>query len=142
MQLLEQLRTEDPPSLMEIDARIPPDLAAIVERAMRKDPDERFADLDQMRRSSSTCSAASPRRRGRRARVSAPSAIKSGRFRRRSSSVSGLAAPRKPFPMPVRELPSSPCRRSRLIYRSESRGSRPRLTEPTPTLRPCSGPTR
>jgi len=49
MQILDQLRTESPPSLTELDASIPPELAAIVERAMRKDPTERFSDLAQMR---------------------------------------------------------------------------------------------
>src|SRR5215831_4978587 len=49
MQILEQLRADDPPSLVELDPTIPPDLAAIVERAMRKDPAERFGDLQEMR---------------------------------------------------------------------------------------------
>ena len=50
LQILEQLRTEDPRPLTEIDARIPPELAAIVQRAMQKDPNDRFPDLEQMRR--------------------------------------------------------------------------------------------
>ena len=49
MQLLEQLRTEDPPSPSEIDATIPADLTAVVQRAMRKNPNERFRDLEEMR---------------------------------------------------------------------------------------------
>ena len=49
MQLLEQLRTEDPPPLNELDPAIPADLAAIVARALRKDPAARFTDLAQMR---------------------------------------------------------------------------------------------
>src|SRR5713226_2864551 len=49
MQILEQLRTEDPPPLAGLDPTIPPELAAIVERAMRKDPAERFPDLAKMR---------------------------------------------------------------------------------------------
>jgi hypothetical protein len=49
MHLLEQLRTEEPPVLTELDPTIPPELAAIVQRAMRKDPAERFPDLEQMR---------------------------------------------------------------------------------------------
>jgi serine/threonine-protein kinase len=49
MQILEQLRADDPPALVELDPTIPPDLAAIVERAMRKDPAERFGDLQEMR---------------------------------------------------------------------------------------------
>ena len=49
MQLLEQLRTEDPPSLTEVDPTIPGELAAIVQRAMRKQPEQRFQDLEQMR---------------------------------------------------------------------------------------------
>ena len=38
MHLLEQLRTEEPPPLASLDPSIPPELAAIVERAMKKDP--------------------------------------------------------------------------------------------------------
>jgi predicted Ser/Thr protein kinase len=49
MQLLEQLRTEDPPSPTEVDPTIPPELTAVVQRAMRKNPDERFHDLEEMR---------------------------------------------------------------------------------------------
>ena len=49
MHLLEQLRTEVPPPLNELDSGIPVELAVIVDRAMRKDPQERFADLEQMR---------------------------------------------------------------------------------------------
>ena len=49
MQLLEQLRTEDPPPLNELDPAIPAELAAIIERALRKDPAARFTDLAQMR---------------------------------------------------------------------------------------------
>ena len=47
--LLEQLRTEEPPALDQLDPTIPSELAAVVARAMRKDPAERFTDLEQMR---------------------------------------------------------------------------------------------
>jgi eukaryotic-like serine/threonine-protein kinase len=47
--LLEQIRTEEPPALDQLDPTIPPALAAVVARAMRKDPTERFADIEQMR---------------------------------------------------------------------------------------------
>ena len=49
MRLLEQLRTEEPPALDQLDPSIPSELAAVVARAMRKDPAERFTDLEQMR---------------------------------------------------------------------------------------------
>ena len=49
MQLLEQLRTEEPPSPSEIDSTVPAELSAIVQRAMRKNPADRFHDLDEMR---------------------------------------------------------------------------------------------
>ena len=49
MQLLEQLRTEEPPSPSEIDSAVPAELSAIVQRAMRKNPADRFHDLDEMR---------------------------------------------------------------------------------------------
>jgi predicted Ser/Thr protein kinase len=48
MQLLEQLRSEDPPPPAQIDPTIPPELEAVVQRAMRKNPDERYRDLDEM----------------------------------------------------------------------------------------------
>ena len=49
IQLLEMLRTDTPPSLVEIDPRIPPELAAIVERGMSKDPESRYPDMRAMR---------------------------------------------------------------------------------------------
>ncbi len=49
MQLLEQLRTEEPPSPSEIDPTVPVELSAIVQRAMRKNPADRFHDLEEMR---------------------------------------------------------------------------------------------
>jgi hypothetical protein len=49
MHLLEQLRTEDPPTLSELDVGVPADLSAVIARAMRKDPAERFANLGEMR---------------------------------------------------------------------------------------------
>jgi serine/threonine protein kinase len=48
LQILEQLRTEVPPRLSEIEPSLPPELSAIVERGMQKEPDSRFADLGQM----------------------------------------------------------------------------------------------
>ena len=47
--LLEQLRTEEPTPLHGLDPSLPLALIAIVERAMRKDPQERYVDLAQMR---------------------------------------------------------------------------------------------
>src|SRR5262249_9645127 len=49
LHLLDQLRTEDPIPLHTVDPAIPPQISDIVARAMRKDPQERFADLRQMR---------------------------------------------------------------------------------------------
>src|SRR5262245_26532665 len=49
METLEKLRSEDPPSMVGIDASIPADLATTVERALRKEPGQRFPDLGQMR---------------------------------------------------------------------------------------------
>jgi hypothetical protein len=49
MEILEQLRTQDPPHLAEVDPALPPELNAIVGRALHKDPTRRFAGLGQMR---------------------------------------------------------------------------------------------
>ena len=48
LQILEQLRSEDPPAPTQLDPTIPPELEAVVRRAMRKDPAERYRDLDEM----------------------------------------------------------------------------------------------
>src|SRR5262245_17388761 len=48
LQILEQLRTEVPPPLAEIEPSLPPELSTIVERGMQKEPDKRFPDLGQM----------------------------------------------------------------------------------------------
>jgi serine/threonine protein kinase len=48
MRLLEQLRAEDPPPLSELDPGLPPALTSVVQRAMRKNPAERFQDLEEM----------------------------------------------------------------------------------------------
>jgi Protein kinase domain len=50
MEILEQLRTQDPPSLVDVDPTMPPVLATLIARALRKDPAERFSELGQMRR--------------------------------------------------------------------------------------------
>ena len=49
LHLLAQLRTEEPQALDELDAAIPPALAAVVRQAMHKDPGQRFPNLAQMR---------------------------------------------------------------------------------------------
>jgi serine/threonine protein kinase len=49
LNLLEQLRSEEPPLLHVLDPTIPPALGALVERALRKAPEERFADLQELR---------------------------------------------------------------------------------------------
>jgi serine/threonine-protein kinase len=48
LQILEQLRTEVPPPLAELEPSLPPELSTIVERGMQKDPEHRFAELGQM----------------------------------------------------------------------------------------------
>src|SRR5207237_7215319 len=49
MQILEQMQKADPPRVDVVDPTIPAALAAIVERAMHKDPAKRFSDLAAMR---------------------------------------------------------------------------------------------
>src|SRR5207253_9267076 len=47
--LLEALRSEAPPRLADVRPALAPDLVRIVERAMSREPAERYADLRQMR---------------------------------------------------------------------------------------------
>jgi len=49
IEILEKLRTENPPRLCEVDATTPTELEAIIERALQKDPTRRYANLGQMR---------------------------------------------------------------------------------------------
>ncbi|MBI2467412.1 MAG: protein kinase, partial [Candidatus Rokubacteria bacterium] len=49
MEILELLRTTDPLPLSEVDPTVPRELSAVIERALRKDPAQRFPDLAQMR---------------------------------------------------------------------------------------------
>src|SRR5262245_12560789 len=49
IRLLEQIRSEQPPPLTDLDPTIPAELTDIVQRAMRKEPSERFPDLEQVR---------------------------------------------------------------------------------------------
>ena len=48
LQILEQIRTETPPRVSELDPGLPSELAVVVERAMQREPGDRFADLGQM----------------------------------------------------------------------------------------------
>ena len=50
LQILEQLRTGTPARLTELDPSLPSALADVIERALQKDPADRFADLGQMSR--------------------------------------------------------------------------------------------
>jgi len=49
MAILEELRSTESPSRFRPDPAIPEDLAAVIERALRKNPDERFRDMTEMR---------------------------------------------------------------------------------------------
>jgi Protein kinase domain len=49
IEILEKLRTDNPPRLSEVEPSLPPELEAIIERALQKDPARRFASLGQMR---------------------------------------------------------------------------------------------
>ncbi len=48
-EILEKLRSQDPPRLSEVEPTLPPELGAILERALQKDPAQRFATLGHMR---------------------------------------------------------------------------------------------
>ena len=48
LQILEQLRTATPPRLTELDPSLPPALADVIERALQKEPADRFPDLGHM----------------------------------------------------------------------------------------------
>src|SRR5262245_60859415 len=49
IEILENLRSQDPPPLAEVDPTLPTELGAILERALQKDPTRRLATLGQMR---------------------------------------------------------------------------------------------
>src|SRR5262245_19171153 len=49
IEILDNLRSQDPPPLAEVDPTLPSELGAILERALQKDPTRRFATLGQMR---------------------------------------------------------------------------------------------
>ena len=49
IEILENLRSQNPPPLAEVDPTLPTELGAILERALQKDPTRRFATLGQMR---------------------------------------------------------------------------------------------
>ncbi|MGH7320231.1 MAG: protein kinase domain-containing protein [Candidatus Rokuibacteriota bacterium] len=49
IEILEQIRSEEPPLLTEVDPAVPPELSAIIEQALQKNPAQRFQDLGQMR---------------------------------------------------------------------------------------------
>jgi hypothetical protein len=49
IEILENLRSQNPPPLAEVDPTLPTELGAILERALQKDPTQRFATLGQMR---------------------------------------------------------------------------------------------
>jgi hypothetical protein len=49
IELLEKLRSQDPPPLSEVEPTLPPELGKILERALQKDPARRFANLGEMR---------------------------------------------------------------------------------------------
>jgi eukaryotic-like serine/threonine-protein kinase len=49
IEILDNLRSQDPPPLAEVDPTLPTELGTILERALQKDPTRRFATLGQMR---------------------------------------------------------------------------------------------
>ena len=49
IEILEKLRSDNPPRLSEVEPSLPAELEAIIERALAKDPTKRFANLGQMR---------------------------------------------------------------------------------------------
>src|SRR5947208_13520658 len=49
IEILEKLRSDNPPRLSEVEPTLPPELGAILERALQKDPTQRFATLGHMR---------------------------------------------------------------------------------------------
>ena len=49
IEILEKLRTENPPRITEVEPSLPAELGVIVERALAKEPTQRYANLGQMR---------------------------------------------------------------------------------------------
>ncbi|MFN2387240.1 MAG: serine/threonine-protein kinase [Thermoanaerobaculia bacterium] len=48
-QLFDEILRGDPPSVTAVSPRVPPDLAAVVERAMRTDPEKRYPSASELR---------------------------------------------------------------------------------------------
>ena len=58
---MHQIRTsllEDPTPLRELRPETPSDLAAVIERCLRRDPAERFADIGQLDQALAACDCA------------------------------------------------------------------------------------
>jgi len=49
IEILEKLRTENPPRITEVEPSLPAELGVIVERALAKEPTQRYANLGQIR---------------------------------------------------------------------------------------------
>ncbi len=47
-EVLDRIRWDEPTPLAEADSAIPPDLVAVIDRALQKDPDRRFPNLAEM----------------------------------------------------------------------------------------------
>ena len=78
MQILEQLRSEDPLPPAEVDPAIPAELSGAIQRALQKDPDQRFSSFAELR-VSPRCRAPPPRGRVGPASGSTPGADAGGR---------------------------------------------------------------
>src|SRR5262245_44287775 len=49
MEILEQLRSAEPAPIAQLEPSVPPDLVAVVDQALRKDPEARFPSFEEMR---------------------------------------------------------------------------------------------
>jgi serine/threonine protein kinase len=106
IQILEQLRSEDPPPLPGLDASIPPDLADAIARAMRKDRSQRFPDLADMHATWKTSSSGAWSRRSAPAIASPPTSASSGNSMGRSPRL--ISNPRTSHLGSAPGLPSRP----------------------------------
>ena len=140
--VLYQILSEEPEPLLTLNPGLPARLAAVVHGMMRKDPERRYASMDDVRRElsrSAPGAAAHAGPLGRAAGAGGPvDEVAPARARpsgRRPRAPRGRPAGPAPWPSWTRRWPSTPAAR-RLAEQAVARGARPgtpRAARPSPT---------